>query len=188
MVLMPKLLEISGTYSMDFDIFDDERGMFREWFKKSLFSNTPISFDVAQANVSVSKRGAIRGIHYSLAPKGQAKWVTCISGVVEDVLIDLRLHSPTFLKVLRLELNSAAGTSIYIPTGVGHGFVAREENSTVAYLLSSEYDPQNEYGINPLDKYIGIEWGEKNPIVSKKDSDEMTFIQRQDGGFLPTFS
>ena len=135
---------------------------------------TGINFSVQQANVSLSKRGVIRGIHYSRAPEGQAKWVTCVAGAIMDVVIDIRPTSQTFGKHVSVELNAQEGKSVLIESGLGHGFVAMEDNSVVAYILSSKFNPIYEMGLNPLDPELGIDWqfarlGGLEVVLSEKD-------------------
>jgi dTDP-4-dehydrorhamnose 3,5-epimerase len=112
----------------------------------------------------------IRGIHYSLAPDGQVKVVTCTSGVIVDVLIDIRLNSPTYLQVEYIELSEESGRVIYIPSGVGHGFIVQSDSASVAYLTSSKFAPEYEKAVYLNDPELGIIWpipvGE-NIIISK---------------------
>ncbi len=113
-------LGIEGCFAIEHDVFPDERGLFREWFKGSELEKEGIVFDVAQANLSSSHRGVIRGMHYSLAQLGQSKLVTCVVGNVLDVLIDIRIDSPTFMKQERFELSSIKGSCIFVPSGLAH--------------------------------------------------------------------
>ena len=134
-----KKLNIDGAYIATHKVFPDERGIFREWFKSEEILSIDRNFEVKQANYSNSKRWVIRGIHYSLAPEGQAKVVTCASGSIIDVLVDLRIGSPTYLTVEYIELTEVSGEVIYIPTGVGHGFIVKSDFASVVYLTSSGY-------------------------------------------------
>ena len=153
-------LGIEGAWVAESPVWGDERGFFREWFKNSDISRaTGRDFSVAQANISSSARGVVRGIHYSLAEGGQAKWVTCVSGSIRDVIVDIRLSSPTYGKSVVVELSSASGNAVFIGEGLGHAFVSLEDASTVAYLVSSPFSPTDEYEINPLDPELGIDWG-----------------------------
>lgn len=157
-------LPIYGAFSITSDSMPDSRGYFREWFWKS-----ECEFDVAQGNLSYSNINVIRGLHVSVAPAGQAKWITCVAGSIRDVLFDLRPNSPTFLQVFSLDISSTAGITISIPTGVAHGFCSLMDGSVVTYLVSARYDYDNEIGIYPLDPEIGISWGTLQPILSDKD-------------------
>jgi len=165
-------LDILGSYVATHKIFPDERGIFREWFKSDQILAIDKNFSVQQANYSKSKKWVIRGIHYSLAPQGQAKIVSCVSGAIIDVLIDLRVGSPSYLKVEYIELAEDSGEVIYIPSGVGHGFIAKSDSASVVYLTSSKYAPEYEKAICPTDPDLGIAWPLPfgiMPIISKQD-------------------
>ncbi len=153
-------LGINGAWLAESPVWSDERGFFREWFKLSDISReTGCDFSVAQANISSSARGVVRGIHYSLSKDGQAKWITCVGGSVRDVIVDIRPSSPTFGKAVTVELSGNTGRAIFISAGLGHAFVSLADASTVAYLISSPFSPADEFEINPLDSEIGIDWG-----------------------------
>jgi dTDP-4-dehydrorhamnose 3,5-epimerase len=183
-------LSISGAYVATHRVFPDERGLFREWFKAKELATIDKSFSVAQANYSKSKKSVIRGIHYSLARQGQAKVVTCASGQIIDVLVDLRIGSPTYMKVEYVELSEDSGRVIFIPTGVGHGFFVESESAAVVYLISSEFAPDYEKAISPTDPELRINWpipvGEFG-IISKADTEAPTLAQAKESGTLPTF-
>ncbi|MEI9907423.1 MAG: dTDP-4-dehydrorhamnose 3,5-epimerase family protein [Actinomycetota bacterium] len=138
----------------------DERGSFREWFRGDQFQELlGRDFDVMQSNISISKKGVIRGIHYSMAKKSQAKWVTCVSGAIWDVVVDIRPSSPTFKQYVSVPLSSDTGDALFISEGLGHGFVALTDHTVVTYLLTSPYSPTEEFGINPLDQI----WQSRGP-------------------------
>ena len=184
-------LSIEGAYLATHRVFPDERGLFREWFKADEISSIDKSFSVQQANYSRSKQWVIRGIHYSLAPEGQSKVVTCASGAVIDVLIDLRLNSPTYLKVVYIELSEESGNVVYIPSGVGHGFIVQSESASVVYLTSSGYSPEFEKAICPTDPALGIQWplpAGQLGVISKADTEAPTLSQAIEDGALPNFS
>jgi dTDP-4-dehydrorhamnose 3,5-epimerase len=157
MKLIP--LGIEGAWLAESPILNDDRGHFREWFKLAdVRAATGIDFSVQQANISQSNRGVIRGIHYSLAPMGQAKWVTCAEGSIQDVIVDLRPTSKTFSKYISIKLDSQKGLSVLLSPGLGHGFLSLEDRTTVSYLLSTEYVPSLEFGVNPFDEELQIDW------------------------------
>lgn len=165
-----KELGIKGAWIARSPIHNDNRGYFREWFKGAEIE-TAIGrrFDVQQANVSSSNRGVLRGIHYSTAQEGQGKWITCISGAIWDVVVDIRQSSPTFRKWIGVDLRANSGDSLFISEGLGHGFVSLENNSTVAYLLTSQYSPSEEFEIHPLDPDLAIAWPLEELFLSAKD-------------------
>jgi dTDP-4-dehydrorhamnose 3,5-epimerase len=178
-------LEIKGAWIARSPIHTDERGFFREWFKADEFEEAiGHSFKVRQANISSSKKGVIRGIHYSRAIGGQGKWVTCVTGAIWDVVVDIRPSSPTFRKWIALELNAERGDALYISEGLGHGFVALEDNSNIVYLLTSRYSPEDEFEIDPFDLDLKIEWPLKSLILSKKDSDAPALKEQFESGKL----
>lgn len=165
-------LGIEGAWLAQSAVWSDERGFFREWFKSADIKNaTGRDFGVEQANISLSSRGTLRGIHYSIAPRGQAKWITCVSGSIKDVIVDIRLESKSFGQWIEVELTGGSGKAVFISEGLGHGFVALEDNTTVAYLVSTPFSPTEEFEINPLDEEIGVNWGLKETElkISEKD-------------------
>jgi len=181
-------LSIEGTWLATSPILNDDRGNFREWFKSAeLQKATGINFNVEQANVSLSSAGTLRGIHYSIAPRGQAKWITCIYGSIRDVIVDIRPDSQTFGQWIAVELKGDSGEAILISEGLGHGFLALEDNTAVAYLVSSPFSPTDEFEINPLDESIGINWGMDLGAlkISEKDKIAPTLVERLAEGKLP---
>jgi dTDP-4-dehydrorhamnose 3,5-epimerase len=165
-------LPISGAYTVTSELHHDSRGYFREWFW-----GEESEFEIIQGNLSYSKKNVIRGLHVSTAAGGQAKWVTCVTGMINDVLLDLRPNSPTFLQKVVIEISAGTGIAVKIPPGVAHGFCSLEDGSVVTYLVSSKYDHESEVGIYPLDPEIGISWGVSNPILSHKDSKAMRLTE-----------
>ena len=167
-------LDIDGAWVAESPVWSDDRGFFREWFKsEDVLAATGINFSIKQANISQSQRGVIRGIHYSLAPQGQAKWVTCVNGSIRDVIVDIRPNSPTFGKSVFVDLNGLDGRAVLIGAGLGHGFASLAHSSTIAYLLSSPYSPTEEFEINPVDPELGIDWGVDLGEVSLSEKDKM---------------
>lgn len=181
-------LGIKGAWLATSPVWDDNRGSFREWFKASdIKATTGIDFSTAQANLSESKRGVLRGIHYSLADVGQAKWVTCVAGSIRDVIIDITPTSPTYGKYATVDLSGGLGVAVLIGAGLGHGFVSMVDGSLVAYLVSSPFSPKEEFEINPLDPMIGIDWGlaVSELLLSSKDAAAPLLAERKGEGKLP---
>ena len=184
-------LGIEGAWLVESSVWEDERGSFQEWFKSDeVFEATGFNFLVQQANISSSKKNVIRGIHYSLAPGGQAKWVTCANGRIMDVVVDIRPNSPTYKKTDFVNLQAGDGKSILIGHGLGHAFISLENNTNVSYLLSSPYSPEFEYGIHPLDSELNINWDLGSDlvnaaIISAKDLVAPTLEERKLEGRLP---
>jgi dTDP-4-dehydrorhamnose 3,5-epimerase len=164
-------LPIDGSFLITSEIYSDSRGSFREWLPNdAILEILGRDFSTAQANFSISKKGTIRGIHYSSAPEGQAKLVTCLTGIIYDVVVDLRESSPTFGKWHGVTLNSNEPKTLYVGPGLGHAFMALTDNSGVAYLLSSKYNGDLEFGINPFDPFIDIRWPIDEYLLSAKDA------------------
>jgi dTDP-4-dehydrorhamnose 3,5-epimerase len=183
-------LSICGVYVSNHKVFPDERGLFREWFRASEIATIYKNFSVQQANFSKSKQFVIRGIHYSLAPEGQSKIVTCASGQIIDVLVDLRVGSPTYLNVEYIELSEDSGNVVFIPTGIGHGFIVQSESAAVVYLTSSGYAPHYEKAICPTDPELGIQWPiseNTHGVISKADTEAPSLAEARASGNLPTF-
>jgi dTDP-4-dehydrorhamnose 3,5-epimerase len=179
-------LAIEGAWRASSPIHTDDRGSFREWFKSGDFELlVGRKFEVAQSNISTSHRGVIRGIHYSTAPQGQAKWVTCVSGSIWDVIVDLRPSSPTFKKWIGLPLHGNSGDAVFVSEGLGHGFISLEENSVVSYLLTTSYSPEEEFEINPMDIELAIQWPGTERLISAKDASAPTLAERLAEGRLP---
>lgn len=163
-MIQSKILSINDCFLYKTPTYEDNRGSFREWFWGDEFP-----FKVVQGNMSTSHAGVIRGMHLNISPVGQAKWITCFSGEINDVIVDVRPNSSTYLKHEVINLNSLSGQMLCIPSGIAHGFVSLRDNTVVGYLVSTEFDPVNEVGINPLAPELGIKWGVSSPIISEKD-------------------
>jgi dTDP-4-dehydrorhamnose 3,5-epimerase len=181
-------LGIEGAWLAESPVWSDERGFFREWFKsEDIKVSIGRDFGIEQANISLSSAGTLRGIHYSIAPRGQAKWITCVSGSIQDVIVDIRPDSKTFCKWVDVELKGDSGQAIFISEGLGHGFLALEDCAAVAYLVSTPFSAIHEFGINPLDENIGIEWSKDLATLKISDKDKMapTLAERLNEGKLP---
>jgi dTDP-4-dehydrorhamnose 3,5-epimerase len=181
-------LGIEGAWLAESPVWSDDRGFFREWFKSTDIKNaTGRDFEIEQANISLSARGTLRGIHYSIAPRGQAKWITCVSGSIQDVIVDIRPDSQTFGKWIEVRLTGDSGNAVLISEGLGHGFLALEDNTAVAYLVSTPFSPTDEFEINPVDEILAIKWGMNlNSLkISGKDKIAPTLAERLVEGKLP---
>ena len=171
-------LSIEGAWVFESPAHTDERGYFREWFKDSYIrEHLGREFQVAQSNLSKSKKGVVRGIHFSTAPQGQAKWITCAHGALWDVVIDIRPNSSTFRRWEAHELRAGDGRSIFISEGLGHAFVALEDESVISYLLSSPYAPTHEHAVNPKDSDINIAWPSIPLTFSERDASAPSLME-----------
>jgi dTDP-4-dehydrorhamnose 3,5-epimerase len=180
-------LAVPGVFEMTPKQFADDRGVFFEWFRSEAFTSA-VGHDLplAQANCSVSRRGVVRGIHFAEVPPGQAKFVTCVSGAVLDVVVDLRVGSPTFGRHDTVRLDAEEHKAVYVPAGLGHGFVALADDTTVIYLCSQPYNPTGEHAVNPLDPVLGLPWpSDLDLVLSDKDRAAPTLAAAQAAGQLP---
>ena len=182
-------LSIHGAWLLKSQVFADDRGTFSEWFKSSLLTElTGESFVPVQANVSVSNAGVIRGIHYSLAPSGQAKLVTVLRGSIMDVAIDARVGSPNFGKYESAELRAGDGQTMFLRSDMAHAFQALEDNTVVSYLVSSEYSPIHEKEISPMCPILNVQWSKKLlAVFSEEDQLAPSTVQQAESNLLPIF-
>ncbi len=182
-------LSIDGLVSVTSPVWGDERGFFREWYTSRAVEDLGASFAVAQANLSMSARRVVRGLHYSLAPEGQAKLVTCAYGALDDVIVDVRVGSPTYGVVEVVHLADNLGVSVFLPAGVAHGFCVTSEHAALSYLLSSPFNAALELEINPFDSAIAVPWPlDGEPIVSAKDAAAPSLRARADASQLPRWA
>ncbi|MBO0913741.1 dTDP-4-dehydrorhamnose 3,5-epimerase family protein [Streptomyces laculatispora] len=149
----------------------DERGAFFESLRTDLIEDiVGQPFEVKQINYSVSHRNTLRGIHSVTIPPGQAKYVSCVRGAFRDFVVDLRVGSPTFGENDSNILDADSGRAVYIPEGVGHGFLTLTDDTCICYVLSSTYVPGTQIDIDPLDSDLALPWGfSELPLISKKD-------------------
>jgi dTDP-4-dehydrorhamnose 3,5-epimerase len=183
-------LAVPGAWELTPQLHTDARGLFFEWFTDSAFTEfAGHRLDLHQANCSVSSAGVLRGVHFAQLPPSQAKYVTCLHGSVFDVVVDIRVGSPTFGKWDATVLDDRARRTVYISEGLGHAFLALEDDSTVMYLCSAGYAPGREHTINALDPALGITWPAvvAEPIMSDRDREAPTLAQVQADALLPTW-
>ena len=181
-------LNISGSWKIEFQKFEDNRGFFYESFKAEEFPKLiGRNFDIKQTNTSSSAKGSVRGIHYALVPPSQAKLVQCQRGSIKDYVIDIRIGSPTFGQFEAIDLDEGSASAIFIEEGLAHAFVALENNTIVTYYVSEKYNPEREKGINPFDKTLNILWPEIDLILSEKDKAAISLEQATDQGILTTY-
>jgi len=182
-------LAVPGAFEFTPVQHGDDRGLFLEWFKVAEVTEAighPLN--LAQANLSVSRAGTLRGIHFADVPAGQAKYVTCPAGAVLDVIVDIRVGSPTFGTVDAVLLDSKDRRAVYLAEGLGHGFLALEDGSTLTYLCSTGYNPGGEHGINPLDPALDFPWPKDMEFtLSPKDEQAPTLEEAAAAGLLPDY-
>ena len=170
-----KKTKINGFYEIQNPVYSDDRGSFQQWYTQYQDNELLGFFQPVQANTSTSKKGVIRGVHFSLSREGQSKMVICLEGKIRDVAIDLRPESSTYGEYDVVDLEAGSGKVSFIDIGLGHAFEVLSESATIVYLLSSVHSPFLEKEIDPLDKKIGIDWLTINPILSEKDKNAQSF-------------
>ena len=183
------------SYALDLVPHGDSRGRFTEWYKADVLAGaTGFGLTLAQANHSVSARGALRGVHFALVPPGQAKYVYCPAGKVLDVIVDIRVGSPTFGVHDAVVLDSEQPRAVYLSEGLGHAILSLEDNSTVMYLCSIEYTPSLDRDLHPLDPDVAIDWPtvgrDGAPLefqLSPKDTAAPSLAELIRAGVLPRF-
>ena len=182
-------LAVPGAFEFTPVQHGDDRGLFLEWFKvDALRGAAGHELRLAQANMSVSRAGSLRGIHFADVPPGQAKYVTCPAGAVLDFVVDIRVGSPTFGAVDVVRLDTVDRRAVYVSEGIGHGFLALEDGSTLSYLCSTGFAPGREHGINPLDPALALTLPTDLPLVlSDKDRGAPTLAEAADAHLLPTW-
>lgn len=182
-------LAIPGAWELTPDQHADARGTFFEWFTDREFTELAgHRLDLRQANCSVSGAGVLRGLHFAQVPPGQAKYVTCVSGAVFDVVVDIRVGSPTYGHWDAVLLDTRDRRSVYLAAGLAHGFLALQDASTVMYLCSAGYAPQREHTIAAADPAIGIDWPTEHPLVlSERDAAAPSLAEVRAAGLLPSW-
>jgi dTDP-4-dehydrorhamnose 3,5-epimerase len=182
-------LSISGAYEITPVQHGDPRGVFLELYRAdALMEEIGHPLRLAQSNISVSARGVVRGIHFADVPPGQAKYVTCVRGAGVDVIVDLRVGSPTFGQWDSVRLDDVDRRAVYISEGLGHAFCALSDDATLLYACSTGYNPTGEHGVHPLDPDLAIDWPVADPVLSARDAAAPTLAQMRDAGRLPDYT
>lgn len=163
-------LEIPEVILIEAKAFGDERGSFREMYKRSEFVKHGVAPTFVQDNCSYSVHGVLRGLHYQKQPAAQAKLVSVIRGEIFDVAVDIRRGSPTCSRWVAVKLRAGSHQMLYVPEGFAHGFCVLSEEADVWYKVSFEYAPDYERGIIWDDPDIGIQWPVQKPLISPKDA------------------
>ena len=173
---------LADVVRIDPTTFLDERGSFRETFKASDFADAGIPTDFVQTNLSVSKPGVLRGLHFQIDPEAQGKLVSCSAGAVFDVAVDLRHGSPSFGQWIGEELSVENGRMLWIPAGFAHGFCVLEGDAVLTYSVTSPYSGPHDGGIAWNDQEIGVVWPVAEPVLSDKDR-ALPLLRNGDPGF-----
>ncbi len=167
---------IQNLLVLEPSVFSDERGSFFESYNKSFFKKIGLDIDFFQENQSLSAKNVLRGLHFQNPPFEQGKLVRVIAGAVLDVAVDIRRASKTYGKYFSIELTGYNNKMLWIPSGFAHGFLSLEENTIFSYKCSAVYNKASEGSLMWNDKDLNIDWGIKDPILSKKDNLAHNFI------------
>ncbi|MCA9522819.1 MAG: dTDP-4-dehydrorhamnose 3,5-epimerase [Myxococcales bacterium] len=161
---------LDGPVLIRADVYHDDRGFFFESYKRSAFVAEEISVDFVQDNVSHSRRGVLRGLHFQKPPHAQGKLVCALAGRIFDVAVDIRDGSPTFGRWQAVELSDENRSLFWVPEGFAHAFLVLSETATVIYKVTREYAPTYDSGIRWDDPSLAITWPIAEPLVSPKDA------------------
>jgi dTDP-4-dehydrorhamnose 3,5-epimerase len=164
---------LPGVKIIEPDVFGDRRGFFLESYHRKRYREGGVSSDFVQDNLSFSRRGTLRGLHYQL-PHEQAKLVQVLQGEVFDVAVDIRRGSPTFGQWTGARLSAENKRQLFIPEGFAHGFCVLSETALFLYKCSDFYHPECEGGVLWCDPHLGIDWPIEDPVLSEKDRGYLT--------------
>lgn len=183
-------LAIEGAWVHEPKIFPDSRGSFHEWFKEpDLSEAVGHSLRLAQANCSVSSRGTLRGIHFADVPPSQAKYVKCVRGAILDVVVDIRVGSPTYRKWEAVRLDDVDHRSVYLSEGLGHALLALTDDATVVYLCSTGYAPSaSTASTRSTRTWPSTGRMDVTPLLSDKDAAAPTLAEAEAQGLLPSYA
>ena len=170
-MVKPQQTNLDGVLIFPAVSFRDHRGQFEILYEEVSFAHhLAKGIRFVQDNISRSHQGVLRGMHFQQEPYAQGKLVTCLSGEIYDVVVDIRPSSPNFLKWEGLYLSQENGYHLFVPPGFAHGFLSMTDGAVVHYKVTNEYHPDAEFTIAWNDPDIGIEWPLNDaPIISKKD-------------------
>ena len=167
---------IEGPMLLNLNRYDDNRGFFTERFKDDYKSLLNIKTDFVQDNFSRSYKNVIRGLHMQHSP-GQGKLVSCLSGKILDVVVDIRQNSPTYGQHLSVLLDGDIPSLFWVPSGFAHGFSVQSEMADVLYKVDCHYNAKNELSIKWDDPDLKIDWKINNPVISDKDNLNLSFAE-----------
>ncbi|MDB1090151.1 dTDP-4-dehydrorhamnose 3,5-epimerase [Streptomyces sp. ACA25] len=183
-------LKVEGAFAFTPRVFPDDRGAFLSPYQEPAFTAAvghPL-FPVAQTNHSHSRRDVVRGLHYTATPPGSAKYVYCARGKALDIIVDIRVGSPTFGAWDAVVLDQTDFRAVYFPLGAGHAFVALEDDTVMSYMVSSSYVPAHELALSVLDPELGLPLPpEDRMLLSDRDRVAPTLAQAAGSGTLPDY-
>jgi dTDP-4-dehydrorhamnose 3,5-epimerase len=163
--------KLRGAYIIDLEPHEDERGFFARTYCEREFTRLGLTACAAQCNLSYNKKkGTVRGMHYQLEPHAEAKLITCLSGAIYDVIVDLRADSSTYRRWWSTELDSRRPRSmLYVPAGFAHGFQTLDDDTEVFYQMAAFYHPESARGIRWNDPAFDIAWQKIDLTISERD-------------------
>jgi epimerase EvaD len=186
-----KVRELAVTGALEFtpEVFPDGRGLFLSPFQGPAFTEaTGGRFPLAQSNHSRSRRGVVRGVHYTATPPGCAKYVYCPRGSAIDIVVDIRVGSPTFGQWDSVLMDQRDFRAVYFPVGLGHAFIALEDDTVMSYMITSSYVPENELALSVTDPALGLPIPtDVTPVYSDRDIAAPTLAQARERGLLPDY-
>ncbi|MDJ1133675.1 dTDP-4-dehydrorhamnose 3,5-epimerase family protein [Streptomyces iconiensis] len=183
-------LAVEGAVEFTPRTFPDARGLFVSPFQEAAFEKAVgrRHFPVAQTNHSRSARGVVRGVHFTVTPPGTAKYVYCAHGAAIDIVVDIRVGSPTYGRWDSVLLDPVGFRAMYFPVGVGHAFIALEDDTVMSYMLTSSYVPENELALSVLDPELGLPLPDGiDPVMSERDLAAPTLAEARAAGLLPAY-
>ena len=185
-----RALKVHGAFEFFPEAFPDERGRFTAPFQEPAFTEAvghrlP---EVRQVNCSTSRRNVLRGVHFTRTPPGTTKYVYCAHGKALDIVVDLRVGSPTFGRWDAVVMDQQHHRATYFPVGVGHAFVALEDDTVMSYMLSGSYVPENELALSVFDPDLQLPIPvDLEPILSERDRAAITLAEARTRGLLPDY-
>ena len=181
-------LSIPGAWVFTPRQHPDDRGLFLEWFKADVVEKAiGHPFRIVQANHSISRQDVLRGVHYAQHAPSQAKYVYCTRGAFIDVVVDIRVGSPTYGQHEMVRIDDVDRRSVYLSEGLGHCILSLADDAAVTYLVSTPFTPGNEHGVDPLDPALGIEWPITEPLLSPRDAAAPSLAEAREQGLLPSY-
>lgn len=169
-------LELPGVWLLEPELVRDERGVFRRSFCAREFEAHGLAPTAVQGNISENPHdGTLRGFHYQVPPHQEAKTLTCVTGALYDIVVDLRPASPTFLKWVAVEISSADRRSLHVPAGCANAWLTMAPDTTVHYYMSAAYQPNADRGLRYDDPLFRFEWPRHPAMISRKDTAYLDF-------------
>jgi dTDP-4-dehydrorhamnose 3,5-epimerase len=169
--------KIDGMYLIKPDLHQDDRGVFRRSFCTDEFEQHGIAFDVKQGNISENfHKHTLRGFHYQSEPSKESKIITCVTGALYNVVLDIRRSSKTYKQWVSLSITSGTKESIYVPAGCASAFLTMEDNTVVHYYMGDSFSPNTCHGIRYNDPVFSVKWPCEPKLISEKDINLPDFI------------